>query len=92
MKQNNGVYHACLVACRYRQIPCVDFLDNYAPVINDVTYHLMLIYEMLNGYASKIIDFETAFLCGDPEKEIYMDCPDGLTHMAYKCLVLKKKI
>ena len=53
----------------------------------------MLICEMLNGYASKIIDFEAAFLHGDLKEEIYnMDCPEGMTHMDDKCLVIKKTI
>ena len=41
--KRNGIYRAKLVACGYSQIPGVDFNKiPYSPVINDVTYRLML--------------------------------------------------
>ena len=74
----NGVYRACLVACGYSQIPGVDFTENYSPVVNDITFRLMLIAKMVFGLKTKIVDVETAFLYGDLEEEIFMDCPPGL--------------
>ena len=41
---------------------------------------------------SKIVDVETAFLNGDLDQEIYMDCPKGLDHNPDDCLVLKKAL
>ncbi len=80
LSKRDGRFRARLVACGYSQIPGVDYTDNYAPVINDVTYRIMLICEIVWKLTSKIIDVETAFLHGDLEEEIYMDCPDGLAH------------
>jgi Reverse transcriptase (RNA-dependent DNA polymerase) len=41
--KRNGVFRARLVACGYSQVPDVDFNECYAPVINDVSFCVMLI-------------------------------------------------
>ena len=67
--KRNGIYRARLVACGYSQIPGIDFSEiSYSPVINDVTYRIMLLLSMLYNYANVIIDIETAFLHGELEK------------------------
>jgi hypothetical protein len=77
--KRDGSFRARLVACGYSQIPGVNYTDNYAPpVINDVTYRIMLICEIIWKLMSKIIDVETALLHRDLKEEIYMDCPAGL--------------
>ena len=40
--KRNGVYHARLVAKAFSQIPGLDFTDNFAPVVNDVTFRVVL--------------------------------------------------
>ena len=37
-----------------------------------------------------IFDVETAFLNGDLDEEIYMDCPKGMEHEIDECLLLLK--
>ena len=76
--KQNGIFRACLVACGYIQISGVDYTANYAPVINDVTWRVILIVMLLKKYDGKVIDIEVAFLHGNLEEEIYMDCPQGL--------------
>jgi Reverse transcriptase (RNA-dependent DNA polymerase) len=46
--KRNGVYRARLVACGYSQVPGVDFQESFAPVINDVTFQILLVM-MLTG-------------------------------------------
>ena len=91
--KRDGRFRARLVACGYSQIPGVDFTENYSPVIHDVTYRLLLILQILFGLKAGIIDVETAFLHGDLDHEIYMDCPEGMEGGdPSKCLLLKKTI
>ena len=79
-KKKNGVYRARLVALGYSQIPGVDYTENFAPVVDDVTFRLVLIWAWLCGLEGEVIDIETAFLYGDLEQEIYMTVPEGLQY------------
>jgi hypothetical protein len=90
--KRNGVFRARLVACGYSQIPGVDFTEHFAPVVNDITYRIMLVASILWRLTNVIVDVETAFLHGDLEEEIYMDCPEGLDHEPDECLLLQKTI
>ena len=40
--KRNGVYHARLGAKGFSQIPGVDFTDNYSPVVNNVTFRVVV--------------------------------------------------
>jgi hypothetical protein len=96
-QKKNGIYRARLVALGYSQIPGVDFSENYAPVVNDITMRVMLVLKMENNWMSETIDVETAFLYGDLTEEIYMTIPRGLEEYANqklhdKCVILKKSI
>ena len=93
MKKKNGVYHAKLVALGYSQVPGVNFTENYAPVINNITMRTILVIMSLLGWKGEIVDMETAFLYRELEKEIYMTIPKGLIEYTRKdlreeCLVL----
>jgi len=90
--KRNGIFWARLVACGYTQIPGVDFMENYAPVIHDVTYRIMLVLGMILKYDMLIMDIETAFLNGDLKEEIYMDSPKGLECQEDEALLLVKTI
>jgi hypothetical protein len=91
--KRNGIHQARLVACGYSQIPGIDHDEVYAPVVNDVTYHIVLLCMLIWKVAGKIVDVETAFLHGDLDGiEIYMDCPQGLEHEPDDCLLLNKTI
>ena len=54
----------------------VDFTELYAPVINDVSWRVLLILKMLKKYHAMIVDVETAFLYGDLDEEVYMICKE----------------
>ena len=72
------MHRACLVACGYSQVLGIDFSKNYSPVVNVVTFCIMLLMMLHFGYSAKIVDVKTAFLYGDLEEEIYMECPQGM--------------
>ena len=76
--KKNGTHRARLVALGYSQIPGVDYTENYSPVINDTTLRIILVFYIIFGFDSKIMDVETAFLYGDLDEEIYMKIPKGL--------------
>ena len=90
--KRSGVFRARLVACGYSQIPGTDFSQVYAPVANDVSFRLLLIEMMVNGLEAMIFDIETAFLLGELDTVIYMDCPQGMDHEEDECLLLTKTI
>jgi len=91
-KKRNDVYRARLVACGYSQIAGVDYSENYAPVLHDVMYRILLITLFVWNLQTKIIDVETAFLYGNLEEEIYMECPDGMNGNDDECLLLLQSI
>lgn len=96
--KNNGVYRARLVALGYSQIPGVDYTENYAPVLTDTTFRVLLILWLTNNWDSEIVDVETAFLYGQLDQEIFMKCPEGLGQFIGRkikedeCLILDKSI
>jgi hypothetical protein len=59
-----------LVACGYRQVPGIDFTESYAPVINDVSFRVILTEMMVWNLKAKIIDIETTLLHSDLEESI----------------------
>jgi Reverse transcriptase (RNA-dependent DNA polymerase) len=63
-----------------------------SPVINDVSFCVMLIIKLTRGLQATIIVVETAFLHGNLQEEIYMNIPDGLDSNGNECLKFKKTI
>jgi hypothetical protein len=94
--KKNGVYCARLVALGYSQVPGVDYTDNFAPVVNDSTFRIMLVIYLTQKLDSEIIDVDGAFLYGDLEEKIYMKIPEGLQEFydisEVCCLKLQKSI
>ena len=76
--KRNGVFRARLVACGYSQIPGIDFQEHFAPVVNYVSYCIMIAMMTSIDMKAKIVDITTAFLHGDLKEEIYMDAPEGI--------------
>jgi Reverse transcriptase (RNA-dependent DNA polymerase) len=75
--KRNVVYRARLVDCGYSQVPGVDFQETFAPVINDVTFRILLVMMLTWNFKAKDIDIKTAFLHGDLKESIYMEIPKG---------------
>ena len=90
--KRDGTFRARLVACGYSQVGGIDFTQVFSPVINDVTFRIMLIAKMIWKLDSIMFDVETAFLLGDLEEEIYMQCPPGMDASDDECLQLMKSM
>ena len=88
--KRSGLFKVRLVACGYSQIPGVDFTESYAPVINDVSWRILIIAMLLWRLEAKIIDVSTAFLYGDLEEDIYMKCHE--VHGKDEALHLKHSV
>ena len=56
----------------------MDFTDNFAPVVNDVTFRIALARMMMEDLKCMLMDVETAFLYGEIEEEMYMEVPVGM--------------
>ena len=75
-------------------------MENYAPVVNDITFRILIVIKILYKMSARLIDIETAFLNGDLKEDIYMDFPNGLLnmegHMSYTseehCVKLDKSL
>jgi Reverse transcriptase (RNA-dependent DNA polymerase) len=83
------------VACGYSQIPGIDFEDVYSPVINDATFRVVLLIQLIQlilKLKARLADVEVAFLHGDLDKEIYINCPPGLEHQSDECVLLFKAL
>jgi hypothetical protein len=68
--KHNGVFRACLVACGYYQIPGVDFQDAYSPIINDPTFCLIILIQLIFGLCLKFHSYMVIcmkkFICNVP--------------------------
>jgi hypothetical protein len=53
--KRNGMFRAQLVACGYSQVPGVNFQESFAPVINDVTFCILLIMMLTWNLKEKLL-------------------------------------
>ena len=60
--KRDGTHRARLVALLYSQVPGMDFTENFAPVVNDVSFRIPLTRMMMENLDSMLMDLETAFL------------------------------
>ena len=76
----------------------MDFTDNYSPVVNDVTFRVVVARMIIENIKGKVVDIDNAFLNGDLEHEIYMKIPEGYDEVINPrvdkedCLILQKAI
>ena len=75
--KKSGIYRARLVAKGYDQVAGIDFLYNFAPVINDTTFKVLLTLWLEKGYKAKVLDVKTAFLYGKLSESVYIKRPEG---------------
>ena len=78
------MYHAKLAAKGFSQIPGMDFTDNFSPVVNDVTFRVVVARMLVENLKGKVVDIDNTFLNGDLEHEIYMKIPEGYDQVINK--------
>jgi Reverse transcriptase (RNA-dependent DNA polymerase) len=61
-------------------------------VINDPVLWTVVIYQMVKQLIAVLLDVEVAFLHGDLNEIIYMECPDGVAYTGDKVVVLNKSM
>ena len=94
--KQNGVYHARLVANSFSQIPVDNFTDNYSPVVNDVTFRVVVARMRIENMKAKVVDIDYALMNGDLEHENYMKIPEEYDEVINQrvdkedCLILQK--
>ena len=76
-QKDDGRFRARTVAKGFTQIPGKDFQENHSPVVNDTTFHAMLVLKLLLGLDAGQFDIETAFLYGELEEHLWMELPEG---------------
>ena len=79
--KGNGIFRARLCTIGYSQIAGVNFTENFAPEINDVTFRTLMVMVLMNQWTADIIDVETVFLHGNLKEEIYTSLQEGLSFM-----------
>ena len=90
--KRDGRFRARLVAKGYTQVAGIDFDAHTSPVMNDVTFRIMIVYKLIYNHDGVLTDFATAFLLGDLSEELYMDLPEGADGDSDECVKLEKPI
>ena len=73
-------------------VPGVDFQESYSPVINDVVFRILIVYQITMKYPAVVLDVEVAFLNGDLEETIYMEMPKGIETDGTEAVLLQKSM
>jgi hypothetical protein len=69
-QKDDGRFRARTVAKGFTQITGKDFQENHSPVINDTTFHTILVLRILVKLQAGQFDIETAFLYGDLKEKL----------------------
>ena len=86
-----------LVGCRW-VFKVKRITDNYSPVVNDVTFRVVVARMIIENVKGKVVNIDNAFLNGDLEHEIYMKIPEWYDEVINPrvdkedCLILQKAI
>ena len=90
--EHDRMYHTRLVACGYSQIPGIDYSKNNSPVMNHVTFCVLLLIMIHFGLLAKA-NIETAFLQGELEEEVYVEYLLSMKGIGKgECIILDKCI
>jgi hypothetical protein len=80
------------VACGYIQIPGIDFNESLALLINDLSFQIMLIANLIWNLEASIVDVGTSCLHGELQEDIFINIPEGMSYDSIHCLLSTKTI
>ena len=79
-----------IVVKGYLAIPGIDYTEKFSPVMTDATVKIIISLYLwhLTNYPEEdwvlvLIDYESAFLNADVEKDIYIEYPKGMVELGY---------
>jgi hypothetical protein len=80
-KKANGDFRARLNARGFQQVDGEHYQEDNksAPVVNDTTFHVLLILMLMAGWYAEVLDVKGAFLHGlfEDGEQMHMEIPEG---------------
>ena len=72
-------------------MPCADFSENYSMAVNNIIFRILLLIFIKFGLSTKTVNVKTAFLHGELEEEIYMDCSSVMKNVSKNDYIILRK-
>ena len=85
-------YKARFVAKGYSQIADIDYQETFAPTARISSIRMLLQISVQNNYILSQMDFKTAYLNADIDREIFVQQPEGFDTGDGRVLKLKKSL
>lgn len=85
-------YKCRYVAKGFSQVQGLDYQETFSPTVKYVTLRILLALSTQYDWNVDQIDYETAFLNGELQEDIYMEEPEGFESSPRKVLKLKKSL
>ena len=80
--KSDGRYRARMAALGNHQVPGIDFVEIYAPVILDTTLRLLLTTKIQHKWQILKVDIESAFLEGTLKENIWLCLPKSIQEIS----------
>ncbi len=90
--KRDGTYKARWVVKGYEQIEGINYQETFAAVARADSYRTLLTIAAMLDWDVENIDFDSAFLYGKIDHEIYIELPAGLTGNTNECGRLLKSL
>ena len=85
-------YKCRYVAKGFSQVKGLDYQETFSPTVKYVTVRIMIALSVQYDWNIDQIDYETAFLNGDLQEDIYIEEPEEFESSPRKVLKLKKAL